>query len=385
MVGHVTPDEAIVWLYALNDPSLAHAECIVEYRSAKDPVERKQAIRPRPNPVEHNAIKARLSGLKPATRYEYQVLLGGRAEPTWNGHFTTPAAPGSSSRFKLAVSSCMKADENPVQSPWYLMLAEKPDLQLLLGDNVYANTTDREKLWEFHRQQRRVVEFAAVMRNVATYAMWDDHDYGPNDSDGTAAGKENSLVAFKELFANPGAGTSDTPGAFFRFNWGDVEFFVLDGRYHRSPDKAPNDDQKRMLGDAQFRWLVDGLKASRAKFKVLASGSTLTLSTSDGWRLYDFERRRLYSTIMEGKISGVIYLSGDVHRCKLDVHGHDETGGYTLYEVISSGIANSTTEGFATLEFDTTEPDPSVLVKIMHGDATTRLEKRILLSELQAR
>ena len=90
--------------------------------------------------------------------------------------------------------------------------------------------------------------------------MWDDHDYGPNDSDGTAAGKENSLVAFKELFANPGAGTSDTPGAFYRFSWGDVDFFMLDGRYHRSPDKAPNDDNKRMLGDAQFKWLADELR-----------------------------------------------------------------------------------------------------------------------------
>ena len=305
MVGHVSPSEATLWMA----PD-GKSEIVVEFRSAADPPERIQAVRPLADPAEHGAIKARLTGLKPATAYRYEVVVDGKRQSVWSGHFATPPAEGKPARFKLAVSSCMKVDENPVQSAWYLMLAEKPDLQLLLGDNVYANTTDRDKLWQFHRRQRRVVEFAAVLRNVPTYAMWDDHDYGPNDSDGTAAGKEHSLVAFKELFANPGAGTHDTPGAFCQFRWGDVDFFLLDGRYHRSPDIAANDDRKRMLGDAQFAWLAAGLKESKAKFKVLASGSTLAASRDDGWRIYDYDRKRLFDTIMGPKISGVIYLVG---------------------------------------------------------------------------
>ncbi len=380
MVGQVAPSEAVVWLH----PEGAH-EIVVQYRGAREPADRVQALRPKANPAEHNVIKARLTGLKPATAYEYEVLVDGKSNRVWSGSFTTPVAEGRPAKFKVAVTSCMDVDDTPVQSAWYLLLAEKPDLHLLLGDNVYANTTDREGLWSKHRQQRRVVEFAAVLRNVPTYAMWDDHDYGPNDSDGTAAGKENSLVAFNELFANPGAGTGDTPGAFFRFSWADVDFFLLDGRYHRSPDNAPNDDSKRMLGDAQFKWLADGLKASKAKFKVLASGSTLMLSRDDGWRVYDFDRNRLYRTIRENKISGVIYLAGDVHRCLLEIHPAAETVGYPLYEVISSGIANSETQGFATLEFDTTVSDPSLRIRIIHGDATTPLDKIIRLSELQVR
>ncbi len=378
MVGHVTPSEAVVWMAPDGNP-----EVVVEFRSATDPPERVQAVRPKADPAEHGAIKAHLTGLKPATAYHYEVTIDRRRNPVWSGRFATSPAEGKPLRFKLAVSSCMKVDECPVQSAWYLMLAEKPDLQILLGDNVYANTTDRDKVWQFHRQQRRVVEFAAVLRNVPTYAMWDDHDYGPNDSDGTAEGKENSLVAFKELFANPGAGTSDTPGAFCRFSWGDVDFFLLDGRYHRSPDEAPNDDRKRMLGDAQFKWLAEGLRGSKAKFKVLASGSTLMASRDDGWRIYDFDRRRLFDTIMGQKIPGVVYLSGDIHRCQLDVRPASETGGYPLYEVTSSGIANSATQGFATLEFDTAQRDPTIRIKIVHGDATTRLDKTLKLSELQ--
>jgi alkaline phosphatase D len=379
MVGSVTPTEATIWMAADGDP-----EIVLEYRSIADPLERLQAIRPKPDPAEHNAIKARLTALKPDTTYTYDVSVAGKRDPVWSGQFTTPVADNKPSRFRVAVTSCMEYGDFPVQPSWYLLLAEKPQLQLLLGDNIYANTTDREKLWAMHRVQRRVVGFAAVLRNVPTYAMWDDHDYGPNNSDGTTPGKENSLRAFKEVFANPGAGTAETPGAFYRFHWGDVEFFMLDGRYHRSPDEAPNDDQKRMLGDAQMKWLADGLRDSKARFKVLASGSTLMASRDDGWRIYDFDRKRLYQAIMGQKISGVIYLSGDIHRCVLDARPASETGGYPLYEVTSSGVANSKTEGFAMLEFDTTVADPTIRIKIIHGDATTRQDRTLKLSELQA-
>jgi alkaline phosphatase D len=378
LVGHVTPSEATLWLH-----SKANPEVVINYRVASDPPEKAQSIKPTPNPAEHNAIKAKLTGLKPATTYAYETLIGGKSNGVWNGEFTTPPETGKASRFTMAVTSCMNYGADPIQPSWYLLLAEKPQVHLLIGDNVYANTTDREKLWRMHLEQRHVVEFAAVIRNMATYGMWDDHDYGPNNSDGTLPGKENSLVAFKEVFANPGAGTPETPGAFYKFSWGDVDFFMLDGRYHRSPDEAPNDDNKRMLGDAQFKWLAEGLKASKAKFKVLASGSTLSMSRDDGWRIYDYDRKRLYQTIMGQKIPGVIYLSGDIHRCQLAVHGPQETGGYPLYEVTSSGIANSRTDGYATLQFDTTQSDPTVRIKITHGDATVPLDRTLKLSELQ--
>jgi hypothetical protein len=49
---------------------------------------------------------------------------------------------------------------------------------------------------------------------------------------------------------------------------------------------------------------------------------------------------------MGNKIGGVMYLSGDIHRCMVDVRPASETGGYPLVEAISSGIA-SKTHGFA--------------------------------------
>ena len=380
MVGHVEPTEATIWAYAG-----ANAPLSLRYGIVGSPQKLRVSVEMTgsQSAENHHAARVTLTGLQPATPYTYEVLLLGKTRPTWRGRFTTAPPPGAPVRFKMAVSSCMHPKKQPVQPSWFLMLAEKPAFHLLLGDNVYADSTDREVLWTHHLEQRRVVEFAALIRNLPTYAMWDDHDYGPNNSDGKAAGKENALRAFGELFANPGAGTPHTPGAFYRFAWGDVDFFILDGRYYRSPNTDPDGNRKRMLGDAQFAWLVDGLEKSTARFKVLASGSTLQASKADGWRLFSFARRRLFEAIMQKKIGGVLYLSGDIHECRLEVHPPSVTRGYPLYEVISSGIANSPTRGFATLEFDTTRDDPTVRVRIIHGDTTVPLDRTIPLSRLQ--
>jgi alkaline phosphatase D len=157
---------------------------------------------------------------------------------------------------------------------------------------------------------------------------------------------------------------------------------MVDGRYHRSPDNAPDDDKKRMLGDAQFAWLVDGLKNSKAKFKVIASGSTLADSKNDGWRIYTFARHRLFDAIGDNNISGVLYMSGDVHRSRVWTHPESDRVGYPLIEVISSGVANSKTLSYATVDFDTTSADPTVQVRIVHGDGKIHADQTWKLSDL---
>ncbi|HUF61883.1 MAG TPA: alkaline phosphatase D family protein [Verrucomicrobiales bacterium] len=326
------------------------------------------------------AVTATLSGLAASSAYHYGVRVDGESNPAWDGAFRTAPESGQPVRFRVALTSCMRFDQP--QSSWFLLLAQRPDFHLTVGDTHYADTTDPAIQWEHHRRYRALPSFATVIRNVPTYAMWDDHDYGPNDSDGAAEGKENSLAGWKQFWTNPGAGTDTIPGAFFRFSWGDVDFFVVDGRYHRSPDSASDDETKRMLGDAQFGWLLEGLKASRARFKVIASGSTFHTSEKDGWRIYTFARHRLLDSIREHQVSGVLYFSGDIHRSLVREHHESDRCGYPFVEVISSGVANSTTLSFATIDFDTLAGDPTVRVRIVHGDGTVRDDRSWRLSQL---
>ena len=380
MVCHVTSSTAMLWASTPEQDRLA-----VHYHLATESPPNPRRLPIKVVPGTQPVVRVTLRGLTPNTSYRYEVRSNGRSQPGWSGSFKTAPITATPGRFKVAVASCMNAEAFPSQASWNLVLTEKPDLQFLLGDNVYANTFDPAKQWRYHSRQRQVPEFAAVIRQIPTYAVWDDHDFGPNDSDGTSHpfGRVQSLRTFKELFGNPFYGTPEIPGLFCNFSWGDVEFFLLDTRYHRHPNRAPDDDQKRMLGDDQFQWLISGLKASHAKFKVLAMGSTLQQSKVDGWRSYQFARRRLFQTLMEQKISGVFFVTGDVHYCALQKH-RPAVPGYLLWELISSGIAYQDTYlGFATIEFDTTLPDPIARFRIIHGNGSVVQEETLRLSKLQ--
>lgn len=379
MVGHTTESSAIIWMYA---PKESQLKITLKEDSGSSKPETYSFF-----PVAAPAgdlpgvpYTVSLKKLKPLTNYKYQVSVNGKGDAAYGGAFQTAPVTGKGGKFRMAVTSCMKFGQP--QKSWELLLAEEPDLHVTLGDTQYSDTTNPTIQWKHHLRYRAVPEYSAVLKSTPNYAMWDDHDYGPNNSDGSAVGKENSLAGWNQFWGNSASGTATTPGAFFKFSWGDVDFFMVDGRYHRSPDNAPDDGDKRMLGDRQFSWLIDGLKNSKAKFKVIASGSTLADSKNDGWRIYTFARHRLFDAIGRNKISGVVYLSGDVHRSRVWTHPESDRVGYPLIEVISSGVANSKTLSYATVDFDTTHADPTIQVRIVHGDGEVHANSTWKLSEL---
>jgi alkaline phosphatase D len=326
--------------------------------------------------------RIRLRGLEPDTRYVYRVTVDGRSHPAWVGSFKTPPLPGTPVRFRVATASCMKPDFGD-QTAWSRLLAERPDVLLLLGDNIYADSPRRNLLWREHTKMRRIPEFAEVVRNVPTYAIWDDHDFAGNNTDGTARGKEESLRTFRELWPNPSAGLRTVPGVFFRFAWGDVDFYMLDVRYHRSPNGAPDGPSKWMFGAGQLQWLLEGLRTSNAGFKILASGSTLHAKGEDSWIQHEYARRRLFGLIARQRTEGLLFLTGDLHRSEIHRHPASWTGFYDLFEVISSGIANSSERSFATLTIDTTVPDPTIRMRIHLPDGSLKDDRSVSLSELR--
>ncbi len=376
MVGHVGPTEAIIWAH---HPSASGLR--VFYREAGAPIGEARVARTSTAANGPRMARARLTGLEPDTDYVYRVAVGQGRSPRHRGSFRTPPRKGTPSRFTMATASCMKPKVLP--HTWHVLLEQKPVFQLLLGDNVYADTTKRSRLWKAYLDMRNVEAFRVAIGRAATYAVWDDHDFAGDNADGTEPGKAEALRTFKEVWANPSFGAPGVPGTFFDFSWGDVDFFVLDGRYHRSPVKARNDHRKRMLGDAQFRWLLQRLAASKATFKVLASGSTMKDKPDDSWAHYDFSRRRLFKAIADRRIEGVLYLSGDLHRSEIRVHPAAETGFYDLVEVISSGIQRDYEGSFATLTFDTTAEDPSVEVRVFLRDGSVKAERTFRCSQMR--
>jgi alkaline phosphatase D len=380
--GDVRAKQVTLWMYAP-----VKSKCSVSYHAegASGTDKKTGELKPisdQAAKVPGQIFKSDLDGLSPDTRYQYQVTIDGKADPNWKGLFKTAPLEGAPTAFRIAITSCMKIGRP--QGSWNLLLAEQPDFHLTVGDTHYADTTNPTIQLQHHVAYRRVKEFANVLRQVPTYAIWDDHDYGPNNSDGTAKGKEFSLAGWKQAWPNPPSGTVDTPGAFFKFSRGDVDFFVVDGRYYRDPNELPDDDKKRKLGDAQFEWLLNGLKNSTAKFKIIASGSVLHHSKVDGWRIFTFSRHRLFDAIKKHKISGVMYIGGDMHQSLVWQHHESDRVGYPMIEIMSSGITNGKDLSFATIDFDTTVDDPTARVRIIYGKGKkVHTDKTWKLSQLK--
>jgi alkaline phosphatase D len=400
LIGHVTDTTAAIWAYAgpRTSPVVVELAAITSQNKEVDITTQGQRLEAVPDPHRHYAIVFDVRNLQPETSYVFALRLADDSGVVEAGEFTT--APTGRSKFRLAVSSCFggqyrRQDGRTTErrgyhnDSWKLLMAERPDLQLIIGDNVYADSTDYNHLWDSHTLERlNNGPFVEAIRSMPTYAVWDDHDYGPNNSDGTEPGKAESLKAFAELFANPSYGTPETPGIFSRFGWGGVDFFLLDGRYHPSPNEAPDDDQKRLLGDGQYEWLVTQLKSSTAAFKLLVCGSTWAASRDDGWRRYQFERERLWSAIVENRIGGVVFVSGDVHRSDIVIQPPEVLGGYFFPEIISSGLGSHgkyDPMSFAIVDFDTTLDDPRFTARIIDGTGAEVLTRLVRASDLRTR
>ena len=379
--GDVRANQVTLWMYA---PPKSKCSFSYHAKGASETDKKTGNLKAIPNQAAKGMgqiFKSTLVGLLPNTGYHYQVSIDGKSDPDWKGVFKTAPVEGKSTMFRMAITSCMKIGRP--QGSWNLLLEQQPDFHLTVGDTHYADTTNPTVQLKHHVTYRRVKEFANVLRQVPTYAIWDDHDYGPNNSDGTAEGKEFSLAGWKQTWPNPPSGTADTPGAFFKFSRGDVDFFVVDGRYYRSPNEFPDDEKKRMLGDAQFEWLLDGLKNSKAKFKIIASGSVLHHSKVDGWRIFTFSRHRLFDAIKKHKISGVMYVGGDMHQSLVWQHHESDRVGYPMIEIMSSGITNGKDLSFVTIDFDTTVDDPTARVRIIYGNGEkVHTDKTWKLSQL---
>jgi alkaline phosphatase D len=226
------------------------------------------------------ALSLRLAGLEPGTRYRYRVLADGTG-PGEAGAFTTQPLwqfRSSPPEFAVAVGSCAYLNDRFSRPgpPWGAdygifdaIAAKAPELMLWMGDNVYFREpewTSLEGMSGRYRAYREAPALRKLWRSTAHLAVWDDHDFGPDNSDGSSPLKGAALEAFKRYWANPSYGLPGVPGIFGRVTWGDVDFFLLYNRFHRYPNRYPQTRDKAMFGRAQLEWLKQALVASHATF-----------------------------------------------------------------------------------------------------------------------
>jgi alkaline phosphatase D len=289
-----------------------------------------------------------IDGLQSATKYEYRFKSrdGSLVPVVGDQSFRTTVEPGKPENFRLCFGSCASNwGKHPDQPIWISVDNLQPALFLFLGDNVYYDRDQQEwahpeMMWARYRQGRSLPSLQRLIRHTPCYAIWDDHDYGPDDSDKIYAFKDLSLAIFRAYWPNPYYATDGMPGVWHRFTRGQVEFFMTDDRYYRDADDAPNDEHKTQLGAVQKAWLEDSLKKSRATFKVVVLGGQFLARYHDfeSFDEYRFERNWLLDVIRQNKVTGVVFLTGDRHVGEV-LRWKPPEAPYPLYEFTSSPLA----------------------------------------------
>lgn len=261
--------------------------------------------------------RATLTGLSPDTVYAWAAYAGdpdGGAARSAVGRFRTATGAGAFRQLTLAATSCLGGNE-PLSNMSHAA-ARAPDLGLLLGDTVYADgATTLEEYRAFYDAAFAVQglsDFTSAAGNVST---WDDHEVVNNwVADELAAGQyDAALQAFREALPQ---GEGPTGGIWRQQSWGDIlDVFVLDVRSER--DEALG----LYIGAGQEEWLLTEVEASTAAFKLIVTSVPVTdyddflgpLAAEDRWQGWPEQRERVLSAIEDAGVTGVFWLSGDVH------------------------------------------------------------------------
>ncbi|MFN8277805.1 MAG: alkaline phosphatase D family protein [Chitinophagales bacterium] len=287
------------------------------------------------------------TGLEANHQYNIIVAIQGWKTSTRYSFTTQKDTAVSDMRFLFGSCALLNTDVTRIAFPGFSsqiytsMKKRKADFMVWLGDNVYYLLPKQYNSTEgmFRRNisvRRAFPKYREFVSSTANYAIWDDHDYGPNDSDCSWRLKDSALAVFKSFWPNTYPDQQQFPGNYFSFRYYDAEFFMMDDRTYRA---AEGDTTGSFLGETQLIWLKNKLQLSDAAFKFIAIGTQVLNENKFGetYMQYARERRDLLNFISTNNIQGVVFLTGDKHyteMCKAN------WGGYPVFDITCSPLTS---------------------------------------------
>jgi alkaline phosphatase D len=334
-----------------------------------------------------NPIKFELNGLNLNTTYWYEVYLDGKkisldfptsfkTKELWQWRKPAPD-------FSFIAGSCNYINEPQFDRPgkgygadssiFETMAKSNAQFNIWLGDNWYTREVDYSSAWGLNYRashDRAVKSLQPFMASMPQYAIWDDHDFGPNDACKSYILKSQSRDVFNNYFLNPTSG-EDNKGIYTQFSYSDADFFLMDDRFFRSNENLedsvngfPN-KEKTFFGTQQLDWLKNALLTSKATFKFIVTGNQVlnAFNQFESMQHYSYEYHSLLDFLKNHEINGIVFLTGDRH------HGEimklDRVGSYPLFDItlspLTSGVAKP-----AKSETNNPQRVPNTLVEAQH-------------------
>jgi alkaline phosphatase D len=378
--GEPAPDGCVLWTRLAPEPlspdperpgGMAPTPVAVDWEVAEDAGMRRVVRRGTAQALAADAhsVHIEAGGLEPGRPYWYRFRAAGHESAV--GRAVTAPPPGAPvDRLRLGFASCANWQVGYFAA--YRRLAEEqPDLVLFLGDYIYEYIERRRPVLRAHSDGVEASDLRTYRNRYAQYktdpalqavhaaapalVTWDDHevqnDYAnrwSQDLADPAVFLQRRAAAYQAFWEHMPLRPAMRPkGPDERVHrtlaWGDLaRFWMLDERQYRSmpacygppfgggrivsdhacPERR--DARRTMLGDAQERWIEEGLRPGRARWNLIAQGvmmASLVQHTkdgergywTDGWDGYPATRSRLLRHLAESRTDNPVVVSGDVH------------------------------------------------------------------------
>jgi len=281
-----------------------------------------------------NAYRAKMKvvGLEPWTTYYYAVENAGSLYTDFTGTVSTFGTGAQSFSFGLGACEGNTLATTITNPLWATLAAKNPLFLLHVGDLHYynINTNDINRFRVAYDNVLGDSVHKTFWSQHAVDYVYDDHDYGPNDSDTTAPGKEASRLAYRESVPHyPMAAGNGNRAIYHTFDVGRCRFIVTDNRSERTPYYIADNPTKTVLGTEQKAWFKEQLLASNAdpnvavtfwvnSFPWTGTARPQASPPVENWAAYPTERAEIATFIKDNGVQNVFLLSGDMHSCAID-------------------------------------------------------------------
>ena len=244
-----------------------------------------------------------------------------------------------SQSINFCIGSCAEFTGETQDSIFYIVPNSEPDFFLWLGDNIYSN----ESQWGDFKSMR--MAYSARHSTTAMeyffdqipiqYAIWDDHDYGPNDSDSSFEGRLVSGRAFEKTWISTPLNIEKYGDIRWKIRKGEAGFVCLDNRTHRGPKGT------QVLGANQLKWLEETLREyedMRVVFIAIGSQVLNSARVYENYSRFPKERNKLLD-ICSRTHSQIVFLTGDRHHGEINEKVYKNM---KFIEITSSPLTSST-------------------------------------------
>lgn len=360
MLGHVGSTEAKIWIQ-----SDAEADAHLVYWPTQAPENKLNTATVHLSDAQFLTHTFVLKDLKPTQEYQYAVYFGQtRQTPEPLSFKTITPSTQALGPLHFLVGSCYYLDD-PLMTLFQFsyggdieifetMAKETADAMIWTGDNIYFapfDLSNRYNMNQRYKKQRQHPALKDFLVKMPHYAIWDDHDFGPNNSSRRFSGANAATELFKAYWANPRYGSIGGPGIYFSQRWQDVEFIVTDNRTYRDPNNFPDPMTRSFFGRTQMDWMKNKLLGSDATFKVIVIGSPVfNRYYNESFMQATGEYEDLMRFLNEKKIEGVVFLSGDRHHS--DLTKMERPGAYPFYNFVNSPLTSQPTKILSDAEMN---------------------------------